>query len=155
RRMASERAELRRTPAEALRGLFRFSRSRNDYPVGIFHSPENLMRRVALLFALLFTPAPLRGADFDPKPIDEVVEKALKEFEVPGAAVVIVQDDRVIYLKGFGVREKGKPEKVTEHTVFPIASCTKAFTATLIAMLADEGKLGLDNKVRDHLDYFR
>ena len=61
----------------------------------------------------------------------------------------------MVYLKGFGVREKGKPEKVTPDTVFPIASCSKAFTATALAMLAEEGKLKWDDKVRDHLDYFR
>src|SRR5262249_25012626 len=109
------------------------------------------MRRFALLFAL-FIPAPLRAADFDAKPIDAAVEKAMKEFQVPGAAVVIVRDDQVVYLKGFGVREKGKPEEVTPDTVFAIASCSKAFTATLIAMLADEGKLKWDDKVHDHLD---
>jgi CubicO group peptidase (beta-lactamase class C family) len=113
------------------------------------------MCRYALLFALLLIPAPARTAEFDPKPIDEVVEKALKEFQAPGAAVVIVRDGEIVYLKGFGVREKGKPEKVTPDTVFPIASCSKAFTATAIAMLADEGKLKWDDKVREHLDYFR
>src|SRR5215218_2836284 len=113
------------------------------------------MPRYAALFALLFAPAPLRAAEFDPKPIDEVVEKALKEFRAPGAAVVIVKDGEIIHLKGYGVREKGKSDEVTPDTVFPIASCSKAFTATLIAMLADEGKLKWDDKVRDHLDYFR
>jgi CubicO group peptidase (beta-lactamase class C family) len=113
------------------------------------------MRRIAVLFALLFAPAQLHAADFDPKPIDEVVEKAMKEFGVPGASVVIVRDGEVIYLKGFGVREKGKDEKVTPDTVFPIASCTKAFTATALAMLDEEGKLKWDDKVREHLDYFR
>ncbi|MCI0699874.1 MAG: serine hydrolase [Planctomycetia bacterium] len=126
------------------------------------------MRRYALLFALLFVPAPLRAelpvapaprpvtpTAFDPKAIDDVVEKALTEFKVPGASVVIVRDGEVIYLKGFGVREKDKPEKVTPDTIFPIASCSKAFTTTTIAMLAAEGKLKWDDKVRDHLDYFR
>jgi CubicO group peptidase (beta-lactamase class C family) len=113
------------------------------------------MRRVALLFALLIIPSPLRAADFDSKSVDEVVKQAMKEFQVPGAAVVIVKDDAVVYLKGFGVREKGKDVPVTPCTVFPIASCSKAFTATLIAMLADEGKLKWDDKVREHLDYFR
>jgi CubicO group peptidase (beta-lactamase class C family) len=113
------------------------------------------MHRYALLLALLFIPAPLRAAEFDPKPIDEVVEKALKEFKAPGAAVVIVKDGEIVYLKGFGVREKGKDEKVTPDTVFPIASCSKAFTATALAMLAEDGKLKWDDKVRDHLDYFR
>jgi CubicO group peptidase (beta-lactamase class C family) len=118
------------------------------------------MRWSALLFALLFTPAPgLFAADpsakLDPKPIDDVVEQALKAFQAPGAAVVIVRDGEIVHLKGYGVREKGKPEPVTPDTVFPIASCSKAFTATLIAMLAEEGKLKWDDKVRDHLDYFR
>ncbi len=113
------------------------------------------MYRYALLFALLFAPATLQAADFDPKAIDAVVEKTLKEFDAPGASVVIVKDGEVIYLKGFGVREKGKEEKVTPDTVFPIASCSKAFTATALAMLADDGKLKWDDRVRDHLDYFR
>lgn len=114
------------------------------------------MRRCAILLALLLlAPAPARGAEFDPKPIDEAVEEAMRAFGVPGAAVVVVKDGEVVYLKGFGVREKGKPETVTPDTVFPIASCSKAFTATALAMLEDEGKLRWDDKVRDHLDYFR
>lgn len=112
------------------------------------------MRRCVLLLVLLF-PRPARAAEFDPRPIDEVAEKALKAFAAPGCAVVVVKDGVVVYLKGFGVREKGKDEKVTPDTVFPIASCSKAFTATLVAMLADDGKLKWDDKVRDHLDYFR
>jgi CubicO group peptidase (beta-lactamase class C family) len=112
------------------------------------------MRCFASLFALLVA-QPAWSADFDPKSIDDVVEKAMKEFGAPGASVVIVRDGEVIYLKGFGVREKDKPEKVTSDTVFPIASCTKAFTATAIAMLDEEGKLKWDDKVHDHLDYFR
>lgn len=112
------------------------------------------MYRIAPVIALLFAPAPAWSADFDAQPLDAVVERALTEFQVPGAAVVAVQDDKVIYLKGFGVREKGKNDPVTPRTVFPIASCTKAFTATLVAMLVDEGKLRWDDKVRDHLEYF-
>jgi len=111
--------------------------------------------RCVVLFTLLILPQPLRAAEFDPKPLDAVVEHAMKEMNVPGAAVVVVQDDKVIYLKAFGISEKGKPGKVTIDTVFPIASCTKAFTSTLIGMLVEDGKLKWDDKVRDHLDYFR
>lgn len=113
------------------------------------------MRARAIWFALLFAPAPVPAADIDPKPIDEAVERAIKEFGAPGAAVVVVKDGTVVYLKGFGEREKGKGDRVTPDTVFPIASCSKAFTATALAMLADEGKVKWDDKVRDHLDYFR
>jgi CubicO group peptidase (beta-lactamase class C family) len=112
------------------------------------------MCRFTALFVLLLAAAPAR-ADFDPKPVDEVVEKALKEFQVPGAAVVVVQDDRVVYLKGFGVREQGGGEKATPDTVFAIASCSKAFTSALAATLVDDGKLAWDDKVRDHLPAFR
>ncbi|MBA4064441.1 MAG: hypothetical protein C0501_12155 [Isosphaera sp.] len=112
------------------------------------------MCRLALLLFLL-APPPARAADFDAKAFDGLVEAALKDMEVPGAAVVVVKDDAVVYLKGFGVREKGKPETVTPDTVFAIASCTKAFASTLVAMLAADGKLKWDDKVHDHLDYFR
>ena len=70
------------------------------------------------LAAVLFAPAAARADGFDPKPVEAVVEKAMAEFRVPGAAVVVVRGDRVVYLKGFGVREEGKPEqaiaKITE-----------------------------------------
>lgn len=113
------------------------------------------MPRFAVLFALLLLAPAARAADFDPKPVDEVVEQALAAFKAPGAAVVVVKDGEVVYLKGFGIREKGGDEKVTPDTVFPIASCSKAFTSTLVAMLADEGKLKWDDKVRAHLATFR
>ncbi|MDB5313318.1 MAG: serine hydrolase [Gemmataceae bacterium] len=116
--------------------------------------PIRSVLAAAVLAVLLISP-PVRAGGFDPAPVDEVVEKALKEFNAPGAAVVVVQDGEVVYLKGFGVRKKGAAEKVTPDTVFPIASCSKAFTATLVAMLVDEGKLKWDDKVRDHLDSFR
>lgn len=113
------------------------------------------MRRAFVVLAVLILPRLSSAAEFDPKVIDSVVEKAMAEFKAPGAAVVIVKDDEVIYVKGFGVREKGKPEEVTPQTVFPIASCSKAFTSTALAMAVDEGKLNWDDKVRNHLDYFR
>jgi CubicO group peptidase (beta-lactamase class C family) len=113
------------------------------------------MRRFLPLFALLLAPVPSGAADFDAKPVDEVVEKALKAFDAPGAAVVVVKGDEVVYLKGFGVKRKGADGRVTPDTVFPIGSCSKAFTATLVAMLVDDGKLEWDDKVRDHLDAFR
>ncbi len=107
------------------------------------------------LCALLLSPTFAVAADFDPKPLDAVVEKAMTEMQVPGAAVVVVKDDRIIYLKGFGFREQGKDEMVTPDTVFAVASCSKAFTTTLVAMLVEQGKLKWDDKVHDHLEYFR
>ncbi len=109
----------------------------------------------ASLLALLLLPAAVPPKNIDATAIDKVVQNALKTWDVPGAAVVIVRGERVVYLKGFGVRELGGKELVTPDTVFPLSSCSKAFTTLALAMLADEGKLRWDDPVRKHLDYFR
>ena len=86
---------------------------------------------------------------------DAYVDAVRKQFEVPGIAVAIVEDGRIVYERGFGPREVGKPAQIDEHTMFAIASNTKAFTSTALSMLADEGKLSLDDRVIDHLPWFR
>lgn len=91
----------------------------------------------------------------DTSPIDSLVRDALKQWQVPGLAIAIVRNDEVVYLKGFGVKETGKPDPVTPDTLFPIASCTKGFTTTAMAMLVDEGKMAWDDPVRKHVPYFR
>ena len=108
----------------------------------------------AILLAA-FVVAPARGAEVEPAALDSIVTDAMKAFEVPGAAVVVVKDDKLVYLKGFGVREKGKSDPVTPDTIFAIASCSKAFTATGVAMLVADGKMGWDDQVRKHVDWFR
>ena len=89
------------------------------------------------------------------KSLDEYYSKALSDWEVPGMAIAIVKDDSVIFAKGFGVREIGKPEKVDNNTLFAIASNTKAFTAAAIAILVDEGKIKWDDKVTKYLPWFQ
>src|ERR1019366_689984 len=84
-----------------------------------------------------------------------IVAEALKAFDAPGAAVVIVHEDKVVYLKGAGVRELGKDDAVTPDTIFQIASCTKAFLAMLIAILTGDGLMDWDDPVHKHVPYFR
>lgn len=91
----------------------------------------------------------------DERSFDALVAEALKQWQVPGAAVMVVNRDRAVYMKGHGIRELGKPEPITNQTVFPLASCSKAFTASLIAMLVDDGKITWDDPVRKHLPDFR
>ncbi|HKB06249.1 MAG TPA: serine hydrolase, partial [Gemmataceae bacterium] len=110
-----------------------------------------LLSAVALFLALV----PARAAEPDVAALDKLVAEAVAEFEVPGAAVAVVKDDQVVYLKGVGVRKKGDPEPVAPDTVFAIASCSKAFTATGVALLVADGKMGWDDPVRKHLDWFR
>jgi CubicO group peptidase (beta-lactamase class C family) len=86
---------------------------------------------------------------------DRYVAKGVRDWKVPGLAVAVVQDDSLLFAKGYGVIEQGKPARVNEHTRFAIGSTTKAMTVTALAMLADEGKLSLDDRVIDHLPDFR
>lgn len=92
--------------------------------------------------------APLQG-------FDEYANQALKAWEVPGVAIAIVKDDKVVFAKGYGVRELGKPTPVNERTMFAIGSASKAFTAAAIAMLVDDGKLKWDDPVTKHLPFFQ
>lgn len=107
--------------------------------------------------------APVAAAPppFDPKAfsteVDKAADDARKAFGVPGVAVVVVKDGEAIHLKGYGARKLGggaKDEPVTADTLFPLASCTKAFTAAAIAALVDDGKMGWDDPVRKHLPTF-
>ncbi len=80
--------------------------------------------------------------------LDTYVERALKEWQIPGVSVAIVKNGKIAYLKGYGVKEMGTADKVDENTLFMIGSNTKAFTATALAMLDAEKKLSLDDKVQ-------
>lgn len=86
---------------------------------------------------------------------DAFVARVQQEFRVPGVAVAIVKDGKVVMERGYGVREMGKPAPVDAHTLFAIASNTKAFTAASLNMLADDGKLKTTDRVIDHLPWFR
>lgn len=81
--------------------------------------------------------------------------KGMEEWRIPGMALAIVQNDSVIFAKGFGVKVKGGSDPVTPHTIFQIGSTTKAFTAALIAMLVDEGKIKWKDRVTDYVPDFR
>jgi CubicO group peptidase (beta-lactamase class C family) len=85
---------------------------------------------------------------------DDFVTLKMTEYEVPGAVVGIVENDTVVYLKGFGVRELGKPGKVDPDTRFQIASVSKYVTAGAAGSLVDEGKLDWDTPVVTYLPGF-
>lgn len=87
--------------------------------------------------------------------LDSYVERALSEWQIPGIAVLVVKDGQVIVEKGYGYLEAGKPEKVNENTLFMIASNTKAFTGTAMAMLEQQGKCSLDDRVQKYLPGFK
>lgn len=89
------------------------------------------------------------------KGFPEFVTKIMAEWKVPGMAVAIVKDGKVIFAEGFGLRDVKQDLKVTPHTIFPIGSCSKAFTAAGVGILVDEGKVGWDEPVRTYLPDFK
>lgn len=83
------------------------------------------------------------------------MEDALKKFKVAGAAVAVVKDGKIIHAKGYGVSDINTSRPVTETTNFQIASISKAFTSTALAILEDEGKLFWNDKVTKYIPEFK
>ena len=95
------------------------------------------------------------AAEIRPAVIDEIIENTRKAFDTPGVAVAIVHGDETVYIKGFGIKRVGETDRVTPDTRFAICSTTKAFTATAMAILVDEGKMAWDDPVKKHIPYFK
>jgi CubicO group peptidase (beta-lactamase class C family) len=87
--------------------------------------------------------------------LDRYVAAAARDWHVPGLAIAVVKNDSLVFAKGYGVLEAGKPARVDEHTRFAIGSTTKAMTSAALAMLVDEGKLHWDDKIIDIIPDFR
>lgn len=87
--------------------------------------------------------------------IDSLAEKVRATFDVPGIAVAVIKDDKIVHAKGYGVRSLATKQKVDENSLFGIASNSKAFTAAALAMLADEGRLHWDDKVTQYIPEFK
>lgn len=116
------------------------------------------MKKFRLLFLLLIiTPTLVAAQSLDDKlkEIDAYAQTVMDTWHGPGMAIAIVKDDKVVFQKGYGVRELGKPDKVDENTLFAIASNSKAFTTASLAILVDEGKLNWNDRVTKYLPDFQ
>ena len=120
----------------------------------------------AILIGIVLVPACGRSKDastardFERPPelgmeFDAAVERAMTRFADPGLAIGVVKDNRVAFLKGYGMRDRERSLPVTPDTLFGIASCTKAFTGTIIGMLKDEGRVDLDRPIKEYLANFQ
>src|SRR6266508_4967465 len=109
----------------------------------------------ALLFISAFTLPARSDAQQLPADLDAYVTRAMSAFEVPGVSLAIVKDGKVVVAKGYGVRRLGEPAAVDARTLFGIASNTKAFTATALGILVDEGKIRWDAPVIDYVPWFQ
>ncbi|MBE0390908.1 serine hydrolase [Flavobacterium sp. PL002] len=107
------------------------------------------------ILALLFPFSISSFAQITELQVDELVNKTLTAFNVPGIAVAIIKDGKVVLSKGYGVKSIDTKEKVDANTLFGIASNSKAFTSAALAILVDEGKINWDNKVVKYLPDFK
>ena len=109
----------------------------------------------ALLIAVTTAQAAPATAPLSPAEIDRIVSRTMATFSVPGVAVGVVKDGKLVFAKGYGVRELGKAEAIDADTDFAIGSNSKAFTTAALSILVDEGKLHWDDRVVDYLPDFR
>ncbi len=119
---------------------------------------NNVRRRslvvLLLLLAFVSTLFAQKSADTPPADLDAYVARSMQSFEVPGMAVAIIKDGKVVLSKGYGVRKLGDTTPVDELTMFAIGSNTKAFTTAALATLVDAGKLTWDDRVYERLPGF-
>lgn len=116
------------------------------------------MRKIVVLLVSvvqLSLAVPCRAQEINSAKIDALVKRAMESTPSVGIAVAVVKDGKKIHSKGYGVRSLEGQEKVNEHTLFAIASNSKAFTAATLAILVDEGKLTWEDRVIDHIPEFR
>lgn len=111
--------------------------------------------RVFYSLFTLFLVGNLQAQSDLPNKFEEWIEFNRKEWKIPGMAVGIVKDGKVIYAKGFGEKRLGSGEKVDEHTVFGIASASKNMTAAALGVLVDEGKINWEDKIVQHIPWFQ
>jgi CubicO group peptidase (beta-lactamase class C family) len=117
------------------------------------------VRALILISATLCLPVQLRaqGAqDRFKQQLEPMIEQAMKQANIPGFAIAVVQNQKVVYAAGFGVKSlANRNEKITPQSLFHMASITKPFVATSIMQLWEDGKIDLDAPLVKYLPYFR
>jgi CubicO group peptidase (beta-lactamase class C family) len=109
------------------------------------------------IFFLLFLLTAISGIsqEISAGSIDSLVEKIITSFRVPGIAVGVVKDGKIIHAKGYGFRSLKNRQPVTPNTLFGIASNSKAFTAAALGILVEQGKIKWEDHVRDYIPEFK
>jgi len=120
---------------------------------------KRIVRALCFLIILSFLFTPLSAKKKTPeaylKGLDEFITEKMEEWKVPGLAISVIQDGRLVYSKGFGFRDVEQNLPVTPQTLFAIGSCSKAFTAVTMGILVDEGQLEWDKPLKEYLPTFK
>ncbi len=116
---------------------------------------KRLLRCIVLFSCSLLVLHSSAQPSFIKDSLDNYIQQGIKDWQVPGLAIVIVKDGKVVLMKGFGVKDINQTDPVDENTLFMIASNTKLFTGTALAQLDYNKKLSLDDKVTKYIDGYR
>lgn len=115
---------------------------------------KNIFYLIVIHLFLSFGLQAQNNSEVDLNEIDKYFAEMVKDWDVPSATIGVVKDGKLIFTGNYGVLEVGKNEKPNEHTLYAIASNSKAFTSAIIGMLVQEGKLNWNDKVKKYLPYF-
>lgn len=115
------------------------------------------MQKKLWSFLLLISclPAFSQTPSFITDSLDQYIETGMKDWQVPGLSVVVVKDGKVVVMKGYGVRDISGKQPVNENTLFMIASNTKLFTGTALALLDYHGKISLNDRITKYFPAYR
>ena len=113
------------------------------------------MRILKFVLILVLLPITAWAKQISTAEIDAIVQDAMDAFSVPGIAVGVIQDGKIIHSAGYGTRSIKDGGNIDKHTYFGIASNSKGFTATALAILVDEGKISWDDRVQKHIPDFK
>lgn len=116
-----------------------------------------MKRIIIILLYLILTPVVFAQNEIDSRlnGLDTIITRTLGKWNIPGCAVTIVEKNKIIYERGFGYRDLRTKKTIEENTIFHIASCTKSFTAALIGILNEEGKIDIDKPANNYLPILR
>ena len=87
--------------------------------------------------------------------MSDYIQASLEDWSLPGLAVAVVVDDRLVFAEGFGVKQVGRPESIDRETLFQIGSVSKSFGAAAIGALVDDGLVAWDDPLIEHLPWFQ
>ncbi|NCI46355.1 serine hydrolase [Sediminibacterium soli] len=108
-----------------------------------------------LLFCLPGIAALAQGERFVKDSLDAFVQRGMKDWDIPGLAIAVVKDGKIVVMKGYGERNTSTHEPVDENTLFLVASNTKLFTGTALAQLEYDGRLSLNDRITKYFPGFR
>lgn len=111
--------------------------------------------KIFLLFLFILSNLGLFSQTLPFPEIENYIEKGMVQWKIPGLSLAIVKEGKLVYAKGFGVKEWGKEEAIDENTIFAVGSNTKAFVATAAGMLQNEGKLDIETPIRNYFPRFK